>query len=81
MIFGQVACDATTALLLSMQPGTVKFKNVGPNTVWIGEAGVAITTGYQLKIDEEIEIVARYDAVFHAVCDTAETAVVDYVIY
>lgn len=81
MRFGQVAANATTSLLLAVQgASTIRFKNEGPNTVFIGPAGVSITTGFQLLINEEVELDTRDDETLHAVCVTAETATVHYVV-
>ena len=81
MNVGQASADATTALLVtSLGKGSITFRNHGPNTVWIGPAGVSISTGFELAINETILADVDTGEVIHAVCDTAETADLSWVL-
>ena len=81
MRHGQVSCNDTSSALLSTQGSArMVLKNAGPNTVFVGLSGVTTTTGFQIEIDEEVTIVAGDDLALHAVCASAETATVHYIV-
>lgn len=78
---GQVSCNDTSSLLLNTQPGVITFRNQGANTVFIGPSGVTTANGFPLAINESVEFDTRNkDAVVHAVCASAETATVAYIV-
>lgn len=81
MTTGQVACNDTSSLLIQpSDKSKVVLKNTGTDTVFIGESGVAITDGFTLKANEQVEFVGVAYTPIHAVLASTETTTVVYLL-